>query len=207
VLMRHDIAPIVPKVQPGDDVVILVHGIFASAGVFRPLKARLERDAGAKVASFSHAPGVGVRRIARQLAKLVQRIPFGARIHIVGHSLGGIVSRYFVQEMGGHARVTQTISLASPFGGTHIARGLPVLVGADLHSESSVLGSLRSRAPEIRVPHTSIVAGADWLVIGHARAVHPHGEVVLLPGRSHNTLLYDEDVAALVIERIRRHRI
>jgi pimeloyl-ACP methyl ester carboxylesterase len=44
-LMAHDLGAVVPRVRPGDDVVVLVHGFMASAGVFRPLRARLEREA------------------------------------------------------------------------------------------------------------------------------------------------------------------
>src|SRR5512140_1353835 len=121
-LMRRDLLPVLPKARAGDDVVVLVHGFLASAGVFRPMRARLEKEAGARVASFSHAPGLGVRRIARQLAELIDRIPQGTRIHLVGHSIGGLVARWYVQEMEGHTRVAQTISLATPFGGTRLAR-------------------------------------------------------------------------------------
>src|SRR5271165_2344254 len=83
-LMPCDLASVVPDARPGDDVVVLVHGFFASAGVFRPLRARLEREAGARVATFTHAPCVGVRRIARQLADLVSRIPTETQITVVG---------------------------------------------------------------------------------------------------------------------------
>src|SRR5277367_4675492 len=108
--VRADLLPVLPRAIAGDDVVVLVHGFLATAGVFRPLRAHLEREAGPRVATFSHAPGLGVRRIARQLASLVERIPQGTRIHLVGHSLGGIVVRWYVQEMDGDQRVAQTIS-------------------------------------------------------------------------------------------------
>src|SRR5215469_13052056 len=88
-----DLADVIPTVGPGDDVVVLVHGFFATAGVFRPLRARLEKE-GARVATFTHAPGIGVRRIGRRLAELVERMPRSARVTVVGHSLGGIVARY-----------------------------------------------------------------------------------------------------------------
>src|SRR5262245_31560781 len=100
-LMPRDLLPVLPAVGPGDDVVVLIHGFFASAGVFRPMRARLERDAGARVASFTHAPGMGIVRIARQLARLVDRVPANTRVHLVGHSLGGLVARWYVQELGG----------------------------------------------------------------------------------------------------------
>ena len=206
VLLPRDLAPVLPDVKPGDDVVVLVHGFMATAGVFRPMRARLERDVRARVATFTHAPGVGVKRIARQLESLVSRIPLGARVHLVGHSLGGVVARWFVQEMEGHARVVQTISLGSPFGGTPVARRLPLLVGADLHAESDLLARVRARAHVGAVPHTSIVAGADRLVVGVGNAVFPRSEAIVLPGRGHNALLFDEEVVRIVAARIVRHR-
>lgn len=146
-LAPRDLAAVVPDARPGDDVVVLVHGFCATAGVFRPLRARLERETGARTATFTHAPGVRIRRIARNLAALVDRIPRGTRITVVGHSLGGVVARWYVQEMGGDSRVKRTISLASPFGGVEV---LPVLVGADLHEQSpcsSASASVRRPAP------------------------------------------------------------
>jgi triacylglycerol lipase len=194
-----DLAPVIPRALPGDDVVVLVHGFCATAGVFRPLRARLEREAGARVATFTHAPGVRVRPIARELARLVEQIPAGTRITLVGHSLGGVVARWYVQEMGGDARVARTISLASPFQGVDVP---PFLVGRDLHPRSSLLRRLRERAHESPVPHTSIVAAADRLVPGIATACLGVGDVVVLEGVTHNALLFHEEVAAQIIARV-----
>jgi len=201
-LMPRDIAPILPEAQAGDDVVVLVHGFFASAGVFRPMRKRIEAETGARVASFTHLPGVGVRRIALSLTKLVDRIPRGVRVHLVGHSLGGLVARWYVEELGGHMRVAQTISLASPFGGARAADLFPYFVGADLQAGSEVLTHMRTRTPA-DVPHTSIVGTADRLV-HHSAGAFSHGEHIVLPGRGHNTLLYDTEVMNLIVARIRR---
>lgn len=203
VLMPRDLSAVVPTTKRGDDVVVLVHGFFASAGVFRPLKQRLERETGAVVASFTHAPGVGVARIAKSLKRLVDELPTDTRVHLVGHSLGGLVSRYYVQELGGHRRVVQTISLGSPFGGTKHADVIPIFVGRDLTTSSATLHRLRSRAGEFDIPHTSIVAGSDTVVVPTESAVFPLGDVVLLHGRGHNSLLYDRESMDAVVHRIR----
>jgi triacylglycerol lipase len=199
-LMPKDLAPVIPDVEAGERVVVLVHGFCASAGVFRPLAARLEGEADAKIATFSHAPGVGVKRIAHSLKALVDRIPHSARITIVGHSLGGVVARWYVQELGGHERVERTISLGSPFGGVAVPR---YLVGSDIHEESALLQRLRERAADAGVPHTSVVATEDRVVPGIQTACLGAGDVVVLRGRGHNTLLFDEEVAGLVIDRVR----
>lgn len=203
-LMPRDLTPVVPEeVAEGDDVVVLVHGIFASAGVWRPMKRMLVERTGAKVASFTHAPGAGIDRIARSLGKLVARIPSSCRIHLVGHSLGGLVSRWYVQEHGGHSRITQTISLGSPFGGTARAHPFPFLVGRELGRASPLLARMRARAHEHAVPHTSIVGHRDVLVVPAESAVFPRGDVVVLPQCGHNTLLFHRDSIARVVERVR----
>lgn len=206
VLMPRDLVPILPKnVAHEDDVVVLIHGFFASAGVFRPMKEALTRLTGAKVASFTHAPGVGIDRIARSLAGLVAKLPAG-RVHLVGHSLGGLVARWYVQEHGGHARVTQTVSLGSPFGGTERAALFPFLVGRDLATKSAILARLRERAHEHDVPHTSFVGGEDIVVVPNQSAVFPRGQVVRFPRSGHNTLLYDRGSIARVVACVQEHQ-
>ncbi len=198
-LVPRDLASVVPEARPGDDVVVLVHGFLATAGVFRPLRARLEREAGARVATFTHAPCVGIRRIARRLADLIDHVPLGTRITVVGHSLGGVVARWYVQEMEGHTRVSRTISLASPFRGVNVPQ---LLVGADLHEQSELLRRVRDRAHVHGVPHTSVVAAADSVVVGVETACLGYGDVVVVPKRGHNGLLFDHAVAAMVIDRL-----
>jgi triacylglycerol lipase len=206
-LMARDITPVVPvELDASDNVVVLIHGFFASAGVFRPMRSHLVNDTNAKVASFTHAPGAGIERIARSLARIVARIPASCRVHLVGHSLGGLVARWYVQELGGHARVAQTISLGSPFGGTERARPFRFLVGADLCRTSPVLARLRARAHEHDVPHMSVVADADAMVVPCESAVFPRGDVVVLPGRGHNSLLFDPESITHVVDRIRKHQ-
>lgn len=210
VLMPWDLAPRVPATAEVPDVVVLVHGFFATAGVFRPLRARLARELRGhgshpvEIASFTHAPGLSVRRIAQSLGRLVERIP--GRIHLVGHSLGGIVARYYVQELGGDRRVCQTISLASPFHGTTLAHPFPVLVGRDLRSDSATLVRLRARASAFsHVPHLSLFGTGDLVVRPFQSAVFPIGDVVELAGLGHNTLLYDQSAQDAVIARLRSH--
>jgi pimeloyl-ACP methyl ester carboxylesterase len=204
VLMAKDLAPIVPEeVCEHDDVVIFVHGFFATAGVFRPMRQRIIEETGSKVASFTHAPGVSIVRIAKSLSRIVDRIAKCKRVHLVGHSLGGLVARYYVQELGGHERVTQTISLASPFGGTELARRFPILVGRELSRTSDLLARLRARAHEHDVHHTSIVGDDDTMIVPRESAIFPRGDVIVLPNRGHNSLLFDAESILAVTERVK----
>jgi len=202
-LLRHDTdAPVTPaEVVAGDTVVVFLHGLFATAGVLRPLRAAVTRHRGVHAATLTYSTGPGVTEVAARLGEVVRAIPADTRIHLVGHSLGGIVARYFAQELG-DPRIVQTISMASPFAGIPRA-GLLGFDGArDLEPQSPLLRRLLLRASEVDIPHLSIIAGSDAMVRSPVMHALPAGEVVVMEGRGHNTLLFDEAVARLVERRV-----
>lgn len=66
---------------------------------------------------------------AREVADLVARVrqaTGAARIDMVGHSQGGLVSRYFIEQLGGADVVDKMVLLSSPYKAT----GLPVDIAA-----------------------------------------------------------------------------
>jgi triacylglycerol lipase len=211
-LLRHDIeAPVVPEgCVAGDDVVVFLHGLFATAGVLRPIRAAIARHPGVHAAALTYPPGPGVKLLASRLHELLQGLPADARIHLVGHSLGGIVARWFTQEIG-DARVAQTISMATPFAGVPRARLLGFDGARDLDVSSPLLrelalGRAASAAGERdgarQVPHLSIIAGSDGMVQSPVSHALPGGEVIVLAGRGHNTLLFDPEAAAIIERRV-----
>jgi triacylglycerol lipase len=198
--------PVVPEgVAGGDDVVVLVHGLFATAGVLRPLRQAIARLGRVHTATFTYAPGPDVAALCDRLGELTGELPGDARLHLVGHSLGGVVARAYAQERGDR-RVVQTISLASPFAGVPGARALSFGAARDLDPQSPLLRRLRIEASSAEVPHLSILAGADNVVRPPLAHALPGGEVVVLEERGHTTLLFDDDAARLVKERIAMRR-
>jgi pimeloyl-ACP methyl ester carboxylesterase len=199
-LMRHDLFSVVPADAP-DDVVVLVHGLLATAGVLRPLAERLERDTGARAATFTHLPGEGIERIARRVADLIVRLPARTqRVHLVGHSIGGLAARHYVEVLGGDPRVVQTVSIASPFSGVPRASlVLPGQLAKDLDPSSTLLARLRAGVGQ-GVPHFSIAGSHDALV---ASGALPSAERLEVPGCGHNALLYDPVVLDEVVSRVR----
>lgn len=201
-LLPRDVGPVLPRdVADGDDVVILLHGLFATAGVLRPLAESLRGATGAHVATFTYEPGPGVEELSERLARLVDHLPAGARLHLVGHSLGGIVARWYVQVVGGDPRVAHSVSLGSPFGGAPTARFMPGSAGEDILPGSRVLRTLADLSPWEAVPHLSVSAAEDRLVGPHA-ALPGWGHVVI-PECGHNGLLFDTRVLRRVSDRVR----
>lgn len=190
-------------VSEGRDVVMLVHGLFATAGVLRPLRREIEARTGAFTCSFTHPPGPGIASIASEIARAVHAVSGDARIHLIGHSIGGVAVRYFVQELGSDSRVVQTLSIGSPFEGTRPARLFPAPVGRDIAPGSKLLERLASGARHrLVVPHLSISGLEDHVV---PRGAHlAAGDRLDVPGCGHNSLLYHPNVVREIVERVER---
>ncbi|MFD6639061.1 lipase family alpha/beta hydrolase [Micromonospora chalcea] len=107
------------------DPVIVVGGLSGISIAYEPLAARLRAD-GYRV-SIYQLPNLGlgdIRESARALSSYVDRVRAAtgaARVDLVGHSEGGLVSRWYVKYLGGAATVDQYVSLGSPQYGTYVA--------------------------------------------------------------------------------------
>jgi pimeloyl-ACP methyl ester carboxylesterase len=198
-LLRHDLGAVLPG---SAEVVVLVHGFLATAGVLRPLRDAIERGTGASVASFTHVPGATIEELGERVRATVASLSSAERVHLVGHSIGGLAVRYFVQELGGDPRVTGTISIASPFGGARRAWLLPGKLGRQLAADGALLERLRAGlARDGSVPHLAIAGSHDAVVPSGGL---PAGvEQLIVPGCGHNAVLYHPLTLEAVPARIR----
>jgi triacylglycerol esterase/lipase EstA (alpha/beta hydrolase family) len=106
--------------------VLLVHGINDTGAVFDKMALYL-RQRGLSVYTVDLVPNNGAEvldKLARQVANYINTIFAPEQpLDLVGFSMGGIVSRYYIQRLGGIERVQRFISISSPHKGTVIAYG------------------------------------------------------------------------------------
>lgn len=181
--------------------VVLVHGYLANRSTLLPLAGYLRWRGFPQVLSFNYRSSHGVERSAISLRDYLRRHVRGGRIDLVCHSLGGLVARVYLQQLGGARRVDRCITLATPHQGTYNSYWVASRVGSDLRPDSLLLARLeasRHRASPVRF--LSVVAGSDNLVVPRVFAAHE--EVVRIPEVGHVGLLFSPRVLRLVADRL-----
>jgi triacylglycerol lipase len=181
--------------------VVLVHGYGANRTTFLPLSAYLRAHGVRQMLAFDYRSSLGIEHAARGLKDFLRRSVRGGRVDLVCHSLGGLVARVYLEQLGGARRVDRCITLGTPHRGTYNAYWLASRVGRELRPDSAVLERLAaSGARSSRVRYTSIVAGADNLVI--PRVFAAEGELVHMPDVGHLGMLFSPAVFRAVLDRL-----
>jgi triacylglycerol lipase len=174
--------------------ILLVHGLVDNL-----LRRTLRRRGFGRVIPVNYSPFTqDVRTAAARLARLVEKTCDETgyeRVHVVGHSLGGVVARYYVQRLGGDARVHTLCTLGSPHEGTLAARLVPQRLVKQLRPGSDLLAELAEPAPGLRTRFVAFWSDLDQLIVpkSAARLEHPDLAVrnVLLRGVGHMSLPID----------------
>ncbi len=199
-----DLPPLQRGLLMGDVVaagtpILLVHGLVDNRSVFTLLRRALRRRGFGRVMTLNYSPFThDVRAAAARLGELVERTCEETgyeRVHVVGHSLGGVVARYYVQRMGGSARVHTVCTLGSPHAGTWAAHLLPHRLVRQLRPGSELMQELAEPAPGCPTRFVSFWSDLDQLIVPqrNARITHPDlaARNVLLRGVGHMSLPID----------------
>jgi pimeloyl-ACP methyl ester carboxylesterase len=155
--------------REGAPPVVLLHGFIDNRSVFVLLRRTLAQHGGQHIACLNYSPlTCDIRSAAVQLGKHIEDIcarTGSDRVDIVGHSLGGLIARYYVQRLGGDDRVRTLVTLGTPHSGT---KALPL---ADAHPivrqmrpGSDLLAELALPAPGCRTRFVSFWSDLDHLM-------------------------------------------
>jgi pimeloyl-ACP methyl ester carboxylesterase len=182
--------------------VLLVHGLVDNRSVFTLMRRGLRRRGFAQVCTWNYSPMLGdVARGARDLGEHVERICAQTghdRVHLVGHSLGGLIARHYVQLQGGGRRVESLVTLGTPHEGSVLAHLLPTPMVRQLRPGSALLQELAAPAPHWDTRTTAVYSDLDQLVIPtrNGRCDHPdlRARNVLVRGVGHMTLSFHRGV-------------
>jgi hypothetical protein len=196
-----DLPPVQRGLVMGDVVaagtpIVLVHGLVDNRSVFTLLRRALRRRGFGRVITLNYSPLTqDVRTVAQRLGDLIERTCEETgydRVHVVGHSLGGLVARYYVQRLGGDARVHTLCTLGTPHAGTVAAHLMPQRLVRQLRPGSDLLAELEQPAPGLQTRFVAYWSDLDQLIVPKraARIDHPDlpARNVLLNGVGHMSL-------------------
>ncbi|WP_309055489.1 alpha/beta fold hydrolase [Streptomyces sp.] len=191
--------------------VVLLHGFVDNRSVFVLLRRALLRGGRDCVESLNYSPlTCDLRTAAEVLGRRVEEIRERTghdEVDVVGHSLGGLIARYYVQRLGGDARVRTLVTLGTPHAGTTVA---PL---ADAHPlvrqmrpGSEVLRELAEPAPGCRTRFVSFWSDLDRVMVPVETARLRHADLVVhdvrVSGIGHLALPVHPTVATGVLEAL-----
>lgn len=162
--------------------VLLLHGFADNRSAFAVLSRALRKRGFGMVYSLSYSLRTSltgdIPSAARELGRQVEQICAAAnteQVHVVGHSMGGLVARYYVQRLGGDARVHTLVTLGTPHHGTMAAYLLPVPALCQLRPHSGLVAELAAPSPGCRTRFVAVWSELDgWIVPQrNARLDHP----------------------------------
>jgi triacylglycerol lipase len=149
--------------------VVLVHGLVDNRSVFTVMRHALRRRGFAQVCTWNYSPLLrDVESAAEALGRHIERVCLETgheRVHVVGHSLGGLVARYLVQRLGGDHRVESLVTLGTPHAGTRWAHVLPTPLVRQLRPGSPLIRELAEPAPACRTQITAVYSDLDQMVV------------------------------------------
>lgn len=200
-------------VEAAGTPILLVHGMVDNRTIFTMLSRQLRRRGFQRVLTLNYSPATNdiraaAERLSAEVEGLLARTGY-ERIHLVGHSLGGLIARYYVQRLGGDARVHTLVTLGSPHAGTVLAGLVPPMrlcrqlcPGSDLYTE------LAEPAAACRTRFVAYYSDVDQMIVPRVsgRIEHPDLDArsVLVRGAGHMSLPIDTRVVRDVAELLSR---
>jgi triacylglycerol lipase len=207
VLSLFDGAPKTPvPPHPDRNPVLLVHGFADSQRNLRWMARHLQRE-GWEVHLLSLTPNLGQKGLEPLAGQIdaYARQEFGTRrFDLVGFSMGGLVSRYYVQRLGGLDRVDRLVTLSAPHNGSLLANLVPNQGCREMRPGSPFLRDLASDADKLEaLKFTSFYTPFDLVILPPSSSEMPQARNVRLMVAAHPFMVLDRRCLRAVAEALR----
>lgn len=187
---------------------ILVPGFSDDAECLRTLERFLQRE-GIPAYTLSPQPSdgrVGIEVLAERLAGMIgKRLPDATPLNLVGFSMGGLICRSYLQQMGGSEHTERLITIATPHQGTWTAYMYNRPACRQMRPGSRFLAELNhDLSPLQAINFTSIWTPFDLTVVPAISSYLPVGEMAPLLSPFHRTLVIDPRILHAVARYLRK---
>lgn len=186
--------------------VLLVHGLNDTRAIFQTMAPSLIK-LGWSVYDLDLLPSNGalpLDKLAQQVADYVEAtFAPEQKLGVIGFSMGGIVSRYYIQRLGGIERVKNFITIASPHQGTWVAQLFNTPGCVQMRPNSAFLQDLEKDVEMLKhINFTSIWTPYDLIIVPANSSQLPVGKNIQLPILRHDWMVTDARCLSMVAEAL-----
>jgi triacylglycerol lipase len=186
-----------PAGSLGKQGVVLVHGLVCNRGLWNPWMAEL-RQRGVPFVAVNLEPVFGsIDRYVSILEAAVGQVEVatGKPVLLVGHSMGGLAIRAWLNQAGEQARMRHAITVGSPHCGTWLARFTQTANGEQMRLGSAWLKKLAAAESADRYANFTCFFGhCDNIVFPVRCATLPGAKNCHIPTTAHVHMLFQQVV-------------
>ncbi len=173
--------------------VLLLHGLLQNRACWGWLRGALRRRGLGSIQTMNLPPWFDVDTLVERIDQRVDALRYASgadKVHLVGHSMGAMLARHYLQLRGGAEKVASCTLLGAPNGGSKLVPFALTPLGELLCPGSEFLERLAETPLPKGVALRNIYSRHDNMVIPFENGLLEGAENVELTGIGHATLLY-----------------
>ncbi len=173
--------------------IILLHGLFQNRSCMYWLQYQLRATGYTRVISMNTPPWRDLETLTEELAKKVDELHLkwkAEKVILIGHSMGGIIARNYIQNRGGSKQTLAMITLGSPHHGSKLAPFAVSTMGKMLLPGSEFLRQFNQVKWPQEVKAFSLYTRYDNIVLPAESAKMDGAQNIELEGMGHTSLLF-----------------
>ena len=189
--------------------IVLVHGLWNNPLLFNKLIKKInEEDYQLLIPHLPHKFGkTSLHALAKELNSNIQNfIEPEVEIDIVGFSMGGLISRLWLQDYNGYLRTKRFFSIGTPHKGSYTAQLIPywLLPGiAEMKRGSNLLSQLNDDLSSLeKIECISFYTKWDLMSFPGWQSKLPIGNSQQLPVLTHKELITNSASLDILVEKI-----
>lgn len=196
------------QVVASQPVIILTHGLYHNAAAWLLMRQRLRKAGFSNIflmnyISFFTSFESVFARFEKFVARSRAAAP-GQPLILIGHSLGGLISRVYGERSSGNDIPASVITLGAPHRGSKMSAFAVGTLGRSLMYDGPLFRDIERESRQLPCPGACLFSPADSLVLPSdgLRAPYPGWTEYRTPPVSHVAMLFSKEIAARVIELI-----
>ncbi len=194
-------------VKRGETPVLLLHGLFVNKASWFWFKRCLRQQGFSNVVTMNlsswHNEEVLTELVAKKVDEMRHKTGVN-KINIIGHSMGGMIARNYIQLRGGSDKVKQLVCLGVPHHGSKLAVFTLDPLGKLLVPGSDFLQKINSTPVPEDISITNIYSDKDNMVIPNISSQVSWGREVTLKDMGHTALIYRKTSIAATVAALQQ---